>query len=53
MERLAKHKADGLRHRDAALMALCDVSGQPAEACAAFILTESKRNPRSWCVEQP
>ena len=51
LEALAKHKADGLSHRHAALAALCDVSGAPPEACAAFILEEQKRNPRSWCVE--
>lgn len=52
LEALKRHKADGVPHREAALLALQEVSGQPPEACAHFILELTKRYPRNWATDE-
>lgn len=52
LEAMKRHKADGLTHRTAALLALQEVSGQPPEACAAFIVELTKRHPRNWATDE-
>lgn len=51
LEAIARHKAQGVAHKHAALLALEEVTGQPSVDCARFINELTRRFPQNWATE--